>query len=321
MSKEKKGIALAGSVIVDKIKEIKAYPESGQLTQISDIRQAVGGLVPNVGLDLKKICPELSVYALGKIGNDEEGAFVSNVLSEGGVDVSRLVKSSTKTSFTDVMSVSGGQRTFFAYPGACAEFGYEDIDFESLSVNIFHLGYFLLLEKIDRGDGLKILKKVSGLGIKTSIDLVSENSDRYSIVVPCLPYTDYLIVNEIEAGKIAGMEPADDNIEKIARRLKELGVREKVIIHKPEYAVSFSCEGFTRVNSYSLPEGYIKGSTGAGDAFCAGALTGIYQGLNDREILELGSACAVMALGTADATSGLKSETEIRKFCKQFKRR
>ena len=137
MSKEKKGIALAGSVIVDKIKEIKAYPESGQLTQISDIRQAVGGLVPNVGLDLKKICPELSVYALGKIGNDEEGAFVSNVLSEGGVDVSRLVKSSTKTSFTDVMSVSGGQRTFFAYPGACAEFGYEDIDFESFSPRVF----------------------------------------------------------------------------------------------------------------------------------------------------------------------------------------
>ncbi|MBR6765194.1 MAG: carbohydrate kinase family protein [Clostridia bacterium] len=321
-NKNQKGIAVAGSVIVDKINEIKAYPQSGELTQIQNIEKSVGGCVPNVALDLKRICPDITVKAVGKIGNDDDGAFVSGMLSDGGVDVSGFVASNERnTSFTDVMSVVNGQRTFFCYPGASAEFGIDDIDFEGLDVKILHLGYFLLLEKVDNGEGIEILKEASRRNIKTSIDLVSENSDRYNIVLPCLKYTDYLIINEMEAGKLTGIESTDDNMEAIARRLKDVGVREKVVIHMPDYAVCLSDEGYTKVSSYELPDGYIKGTTGAGDAFCAGTLIGIYKGWRDKEILEFGSAAAVMALGTPDATSGLNEEKEIRKFCEQFKRK
>ena len=56
---ERNGIAVVGSILVDKINEIKAYPQSGELTQIVGLEKAVGGCVPNVALDLKKICPEL----------------------------------------------------------------------------------------------------------------------------------------------------------------------------------------------------------------------------------------------------------------------
>jgi sugar/nucleoside kinase (ribokinase family) len=321
-NKNQKGIAVAGSVIVDKINEIKAYPQSGELTQIQNIEKSVGGCVPNVALDLKRICPDITVKAVGKIGNDDDGAFVSGMLSDGGVDVSGFVASNERnTSFTDVMSVVNGQRTFFCYPGASAEFGIDDIDLEGLDVKILHLGYFLLLEKVDNGEGIEILKEASRRNIKTSIDLVSENSDRYNIVLPCLKYTDYLIINEMEAGKLTGIEPTDDNMEAIAHRLKEAGVREKVVIHMPDYAVCLSDEGYTKVSSYELPDGYIKGTTGAGDAFCAGTLIGIYKGWRDKEILEFGSAAAVMALGTPDATSGLNEEKEIRKFCERFKRK
>lgn len=319
--KNRTGIAVAGSVLVDKINEINAYPQSGELTQILRLEKAVGGCVPNVALDLKKICPKLAIKGIGKIGNDEEGTYVSDVLRQGGVDVSGfVVQEGERTSFTEVMSVVNGQRTFFTYPGTSANFGYEDIAFETLDAKILHLGYFLLLEKVDQGDGLRILKEAQNRGIKTSIDLVSENSDRYSLILPCLPYTDYLIVNETEAGKMAEIEPTDENLEKIARKLMEMGVREKVVIHKPDFAVCLSQEGYTVVPSYALPKGYIKGTTGAGDAFCAGTLIGIYQDWPDQEILEFASACAVMALGTADATSGLVTESEIREYCKQFDR-
>jgi len=320
--KQRGGIAVAGSVLVDKINEIKAYPQSGELTQIVGLQKAVGGCVPNVALDLKKICPDMDVKAIGKIGNDEEGAYVSEVLSQGGVDVTGfVVDESNKTSFTEVMSVINGQRTFFTYPGASAEFGYSDIDFEHLDAKIMLLGYFLLLDKVDQGDGLQILQKAQEMGIKTSIDLVSENSDRYSLVIPCLKYTDYLIINEMEAGKLAGIDPTDENLKQIAYKLQELGVKEKVVIHKPDYAVCLSGDNYTVVPSYKIPDGYIKGTTGAGDAFCAGTLIGIYKGWTDQEILEFGSACAVMALGKADATSGLVTESEIKEYCKQFERR
>ena len=319
---QRKGIVVAGSVIVDKINEISAYPNAGELTQIRSIQNAVGGCVPNVATDLKKIAPSLPVHAVGKIGNDAEGKYLTSLLSSNGVTTQGLaVMDDEKTSFTEVMSIPGGQRTFFVYPGAGADFGIADINFETMDAKILHLGYFLLLQKVDDGDGLLILQEAKKRGMETSIDLVSENSDRYNLVLPCLPYVDYLIVNELEAGRLSGMEPKAENLEKIARRLMELGVQKKVIIHMPECSVCLSKEGYSILGSYILPEGYIQGTTGAGDAFCAGALIGIYEGWGDMEIMEFASGCAVMALSCPDATGGMKTETQIKDYCKQFARR
>lgn len=319
---DRNGIAVAGNVLVDKINEISAYPQSGELTQIRNIQYAAGGCVPNVAIDLKKIVPELEITAIGKIGDDAEGKFVSDLMADAGVSVDGLrIMEGEKTSFTEVMSIPGGQRTFFVYAGASGDFGISDFSFRDISAKILHLGYFLLLQKIDDGDGLKILEHAQKCGIETSIDLVTENSDRYNQVIPCLPYTDYLIVNEQEAGRLTGMEPTEGNLEKIARQLLTMGVRKKVIIHMPECAVCVSKTKFSWLGSYILPNGYIKGTTGAGDAFCAGALIGIYNGWEDMQILEFASGCAVMALGSADATSGMKSAAEIEDFCKDFKRR
>ena len=318
---EKKGIAVAGTVIVDRINEISAYPKSGELTQILSIQKAIGGCVPNVALDLKKLCPALPVRVFGRVGNDEDGAYVRQILGSADLDVTGLITDETApTSFTEVMSVTGGQRTFFTYSGASAAFGAQDMNFGNTLPEILHLGYFLLLQKVDDGDGLKILKAAKEKGIRTSIDLVSENSDRYALVKPCLRYTDYLIVNELEAGMLAGMEPTNENLHAIAQGLMDMGVREKVIIHKPDCAVCLSNAGFTVLPSYQLPDGYIKGTTGAGDAFCAGALYGIYEGWSDVQILEFASAAAVMALGAADATSGLVEEKAIKAFCQNLTR-
>ena len=318
----KKGIAVAGSVLVDKINQIAAYPKAGELTQIKTISRAVGGLVPNVGIDLKKIDESLTVYACGKIGCDEEGEFVKAEFARYGLDMKGLLTDANeKTSFTDVMSEIGGERTFFTYAGASALFGDNDVDFDRTDAFMLHLGYFLLLDKVDNGDGLKILKRAKEKGIKTSIDLVSENSDRYKQVLPCLPFVDNLIINEIEGGKLAEIEPKRENIRAICEKLKKLGVKERVIIHLPEFGACLSESGYIVVPSFDLPKGYIKGTTGAGDAFCAGSLYGIYKGYTDKEILEFGSMCAAVSLRAPDAVSGLISEQEIREFCKDFKRR
>lgn len=316
---EKKGIAIAGSILVDKLNEINAYPVSGELTKILSVSRAVGGCVPNTAIDIKRLDPSVHVKAIGRIGKDTEGDFLVDALESNGVDSSLIVRGNTPTSFTDVMSIVGGQRTFFTYPGACADFGYDDIDFEKLDVNMLHLGYFLLLDKIDSGDGTKILKKAQEMGIKTSIDLVSENSDRYHIVKDCLQYTDNVIINELEAGMIAGIEPKRDNLERIARAIKAMGVSERVIIHMPEVGVCLSDNGFFELPSWELPKGYIKGKTGAGDAFCAGALVAIYRGLDETELLTLASKAATASLAAPDSIGGMISEKEIDKMLEKMK--
>ncbi len=315
------GISVAGTALVDTICDIAAYPNCGELTQIRGIERSVGGCVPNVTIDLKTIRPDLPVRAIGKVGCDSNGDFLIKTLKQAGINCSGITKSpEERTSFTDVMSVVGGQRTFFTYAGACESFGHENIPFDDINSKILLLGYFLLLQKVDNGDGVMILREAQQRGIKTAIDLVSENSSRYSLVLPCLRFTNYLIVNEVEAGHLTDMTPTDRNLPIIAERLRKLGVQDKVIIHKPEYAVCLSDEGFTAVGSYQLPTGYIKGTTGAGDAFCAGALIGLHSDWSDKQVLEFASAAAAVSLSSTDATGGLKSEEEILKICKEWKR-
>ncbi len=317
-------IAIAGSVLVDRIKEIDAYPSQGELTQIHSIVSAIGGCVPNVAIDLKKIDPSLPVYAIGKTGRDDDRNLLWNTMSAHGVDCRFLSDCDDLTSFTDVMSITGGQRTFFTYAGACARFCYDDIDWDALEqegITMLHLGYFLLLQKIDEGDGLRILKEAKRRGITTSIDLVSESSDRYSIVLPCLPYVDNLIINEIEAGKLTGLSPVYENLGVIAHKLLELGVRQRVILHMNELSLCADCNGMTVLPSLDLPKGYIKGTTGAGDAFCAGSLYQIAMGATPAQILEFASCAAVASLAAPDAISAMCDEKQIRTLCAPFARK
>ena len=130
----KSGIAVAGSILVDKINEISAYPKSGELTQIKSVQKSVGGCVPNVAIDIKRICPELTVKAVGKVGDDENGEYVLEVFDRNGVDRKNVAFGIDATSFTEVMSITGGQRTFFTYAGASAEFGESDVNFDDLGV-------------------------------------------------------------------------------------------------------------------------------------------------------------------------------------------
>ena len=220
------------------------------------------------------------------------------------------------------MSVPGGERTFFTYPGASADWGYDDFPFDLVQAgDLVLLGYFLLLAKIDAGDGLRILRELRRRGVETAIDLVSENSDRYSLVRECLPFVDNLIVNEIEAARIAGMDgvrgaPA---LPDVAARLFELGVQKRVVIHMPEKGVSRLRDGtWTEVGSVEIPAGFIKGKTGAGDAFCAGCLVGIFNGLSEREILELGGIAAVGALSAPGAVEGMRPLADLKHLISTF---
>ncbi len=320
MMADRKGIAVVGSLIVDNIYEISSYPAEGELVQIRSIKRACGGLVPNNGIGLKKIAPHMPIYAVGKVGADDPGKFALDQMKEAGLDISGVTVSEDATSFTDVMSIPGSQRTFFTYPGACACFGADDVDLDRIPCKMLHLGYFLLLDKVDRGDGLEILKQAKSRGITTSIDLVSENSDRYSLVIPCLPYVDNLIINEVEAGKICGMEPTEENLPAIAEKLLEMGVRERVIVHMPSMGLCKTRDSLTVLPSVELPKGYIKGKTGAGDAFCSGALIAIERGASPKEILELAEAAAVASLSAADSVSGIQEESVILENIRKFSR-
>lgn len=328
---ERTGIAIAGNILVDSVKEIDRYPDKGMLANIMEVSRSVGGCVPNTAINLAKMKSNIPIRAIGKAGADEPGRFAVEQLKAEGIDTEGVVFSSQEaTSFSDAMTVhKTGERTFFHYRGANKSFGPGDVDLDRLNSRILHIGYILLLDSFDAEEEeygtvmARFLHDVQERGIQTSIDVVSDSSGEFARkVTPALKYCDYAIMNEIEGCAVSGLAPRDqsgklivENIRKTLEQFLEIGVRRRAVIHCPEAGFCMDSEtGFCMVPSYQLPEGYIKGSVGAGDAFCAGCLHEIYLGSTAEEMLEYAAAAAAANLSRADAVSGMREAGELRKM-------
>ena len=337
MGGEKKGIAIAGNMLLDMVKSIDSYPEIGMLSNILDISYAVGGCVPNTAIDIAKIDSSVPISAVGKVGMDENGRYVVSMLQRNGIDVSNVSYSKdTPTSFSDVMSVrSGGERTFFHKRGANAEFSPDDISFDKLSCNIFHIGYILLLDAFDAEDKTygtvmaRFLREVQKRGIKTSIDVVSASeADFGKKIIPSLKYCNYVIINELECCAIWGLDartPSGQvdkkNIELAMKNTIKAGVKDRVVVHCKECSfIMDSKENLTVVPSLRIPKEEIKGSVGAGDAFCAGCLYGLYNDYSDKEILEFASAAAACNLFAENSIDGMRTRQEILELAEKYGR-
>lgn len=338
LADERSGITIAGNMILDVVKTIDKYPDQGMLAYISSSKRAIGGCAPNTATDIAVIDSTLPVSVIGRVGDDEYGRFLIEKLRSKGIDVSGVIASTdTETSFTDVMSLTTGERTFFNAKGANAEFSPADIDISSLRCKILHIGYILLLDKFDEADDefgtvmARFLSNVKAMGIKTSVDVVSSSnvSEYKAKILPVMPYTDYLIINETEICTIWGLNPRNPdgslNTEAVKLAMEKTmaeGVHEKVIIHAKEASFCLDKNGdFTKLGSLKVPPELIAGSVGAGDAFCAGSLYGIYNGYSDMEILEFASMAAACSLFAENSVDGMKNKKEICKIFEKYERK
>lgn len=328
MKENRTGIASGGNWIVDRLKIIDTYPEKGMLANIAGESYAIAGAPANVLQDLVQLQAPFPLTGVGIIGNDKDGAYIREQFAKLPIDISGLLTGNeTTTSYTDVMSEKNtGLRTFFHSRGANALFNKSHVPIEHLSCKIFHLGYLLLLDSLDAEnkehgtEAAFLLYSLQKEGIKTSVDVVSEDSLRFKIIVPpSLKYTDYLIINEIEAGRIVDIKIRGNDGSLSIERLEEsiellasIGSMEYIVIHMPEGSIGRLADGtLVKVGSLKLPENYIVGTVGAGDAFCSGVLYGTHEGWSLDRSIKLGTCCAAASLSAIDGVSGIRSFDDV----------
>lgn len=329
------GIISVGNWICDIIKFVDKYPEKGTLTTIRHTQTGFGGCSHNVLLDLAALQTELPLYAGGCVGLDSLGDDILKELADAGIDRSAMQRVEAPTSYTDVMSEIGGSttRTFFHHRGANAHLSPQLIDAIECNAKIFHLGYLLLLDQLDAADeeygvvAARVLHSLQQRGYKTSVDMVSEVSERVrKVVLPALKYTDYLIINEVEAGvccertlRSAEGEILLDQVADAARELMNYGVGEVCLIHFPEGGYILTHKGHS-LYCPTIPVAHedIVSTVGAGDAFCAGALYALHEGYSPREVLTFANASARFNLYGATSTSAAPSLKQITNYLKSL---
>lgn len=332
----RRGLLAGGNWIIDQVKMIDVYPQPEQLGNIRSQSQGTGGAPYNVLIDLAKSGAPFPLLAAGLVGKDALGERILEDCRTHLIDIRNLGRTpKAPTSYTDVMTEQGhGRRTFFHARGANALWRGADLDFNRTRARIFHLGYLLLLDALDEPDSkfgtkaARLLSDAQSAGVKTSVDVVSEDSDRFArIVNPALRHVDYCILNEIEAGKTTGFklrspEGAMDSValRHAAGALLQQGVRELVVIHFPEgaFARTHNGEDFWQ-SSLKLPSNYISGTAGAGDAFCSGVLFGLHEDWDVQKCLLTGVCIAAASLADSTCTHGVKSLANSLALAKKFK--
>ena len=313
------GILAGGNWVVDKLKVVDVYPQQDALANILEESTGNGGSPFNILIALAKLGARFPLAGVGRIGADSDGEWILRQCAEHGVDGRGLqAHADAPTSYTDVMTVrETGRRTFFHQRGANAHLAADDFSFAAVTFRIFHLGYLLLLDELDQPDpefgtvAAKVLFRARAAGCRTSIDLVSEDSNRFAkVVLPALPQVDYCILNEFEIERTTGIPTRPEGrislhaVREASRILLEAGVQSWVIVHFPEGAYARGKDGTEcRQGCVLLPPNQIVSAVGAGDAFAAGVLYGLHEDLPIAEALRHGVTAAAASLrgtGTSD---------------------
>ena len=314
-----KGVIGLGMWCVDTTYKINELPERGKLEPILDSFQCVGGGPSNVLTDLSSLGFNYPMIAMGSIGLDGNASIIKHHLKKNNIQINYLISSKTvPTSQTVCMSEKKNERTFLYYPGAnnLLDTKHFKIDDLKSKPKILYIGYLTLLGKLDRFNNNKtrlniVLEKAKKKNLITVLDLVSNKTSHFQkIVYSALPFTDYLLLNEIEAQLLfkKSIKKNDNylNIKLILQLTKKIfkkGLLKGLIIHNSKESVSVLKDQTHNIKSKIIPQQKIKNAVGAGDAFCAAFIYGIHENWNIEKILKKAHAAGT-AMMKIDASSG-----------------
>ncbi len=322
--KGKGGIVCAGNFIVDRVHTLSYWPEQGNLAHIIHQDVGVGGGAANVVTDLASLGFPGKLAVAGCIGADIDGEIVRTRLQSAGIDVKGLrALADHVTAHTHVMNVPGQNRTFFYHGGAndaVTDGLISSTVFADAGYRLFYLGYLMLLPGLDRIDAdgrsgaSRLLEAARNAGLITCVDFVSSEDPEFAAKVgSALPHCDFLVINEIEAGKATGISVRGARGELIeaallaaGEQLLTAGVAKGAIIHAPEICFWFA-PGVKPIVSRSraVDPADIVSTVGAGDAFCAAVLYGLHEDWPVERICTLAHAAAARCLRGVTATDGI----------------
>lgn len=285
---------------------VTAIPPGQNLALLEEIRVTVAGTAAGTSVDMAKL--GMQVTAMGALGQDEIGHMVVSTMQRYGIDTDSLVrKAGVQTSATMLPIRPNGERPALHVIGANGAFTLEDVNWAAIDkADFLHVGGTSLMEKFDGEPASHVVKYAKEHGLTTTWDFIGVPKPNLAeMIAHSLPYIDYFMPNIEEAQMISGLQDrrqmqqfffdrgANTIIFKMGAFGSAIAVRADGEIHE------------VRLPAFKVP---VVDTTGCGDAYCGGFITGLAKGWTVRESARLGSACGSLV------ASGLGSDAGIIDF-------
>jgi sugar/nucleoside kinase (ribokinase family) len=301
-----------GIIVADHVcAPISHVPASGELVMAERMLLTIGGCAANAAVDLVKM--GVSTRVVGRVGKDIFGRIVADLLREHGVDVSGLKFSATAdTSQTLIVNVAGDDRRFIHSFGANAEFTSSDIPTDDVvRCKVLYVGGYLAVPALRQEDLIPLFTAARKAGAKTVLDVVTPGKgDHLPKLQKLLPHVDVFLPNNHEGELMTG----EKDPVKQAEAFRKLGADTVVITMGGEGSVLVHAGGRLRAGTYPIE--YVDGS-GGGDAFDAGYIYGLLNGLSVEDCLRVASALGASCVRAIGTTPGVFTRRECEEFMKK----
>ena len=305
-------VVCAGIIVADHLcTPIEHEPAAGELVMAEGMLLTIGGCAANAGVDLAKMGVRVAV--VGRVGQDVFGRIVTDMLRDAQVDVANIRETpGADTSQTLIVNVRGQDRRFIHTFGANASFRAADIPLSLLEeCKVLYVGGYLLMPGLTEEELAPVFSAARARGVKTVVDVaIPKPGDYLTRLRKLLPHVDVFLPNNHEGELLTGeRDPL-----KQAEVLHGLGARTAVVTRGGEGAVLVQ-EGLRlQAGVYRVP---FVDASGGGDAFDAGYIYGLLQGMDAEDCLRVASALGASCVRAVGTTPGVFTEVECTAFLRE----
>jgi sugar/nucleoside kinase (ribokinase family) len=288
--------------------DLRSPPKPGGLAFTNSVQLTTGGNVCNTGIAMAKL--GMKVAAAGLVGRDVLGAAVTERLRQQGLDTSAVFTSDRgQTSATVVAVEPGGERCFFHTPGVTRL-----LDAAALRqcfpifrrCRYIQIGYFGLLPALTP-ELPALLRELRAAAPETKVNLETVTPvGPWEQLEPILPHVDVFVPSRTEAIDLTSERDPEKMIAAFRRHMPRglIGIKldaDGCILDDG------TGRGAVVVPAYQVQ---VVDTTGAGDTWFAGLLTGLIRGMPLEQAGRLANRTAADCCTALGASAGVRTFDE-----------
>ncbi|CAN1180643.1 Probable fructokinase-7 [Linum perenne] len=316
-----KKVVCFGEMLIDFVPTVSGV----SLAEAPDFKKAPGGAPANVAVGVSRLGG--SSAFIGKLGDDEFGRMLNEILKQNNVDNSGIrFDPNARTALAFVTLRADGEREFMFYRHPSADMLLTESELEIgilKQASVFHYGSISLISEPCRSAHIKAMRIAKSSGAILSYDpnlrlaLWPSAEAAKDGIMSIWNDADVIKINEDEIMFLTGGDdPNDDNV--VLEKLFHPDLKLLIVTEG-----SVGCRYYTKDFKGKVPGIKVKAvdTTGAGDAFVGGLLSSLASNpgiLQDekklKEALYFANACGAVTVTEKGAIPALPSMAAVLKL-------
>ena len=297
-----KKILILGNCNVDFVFKIPRFHHPGETILAEGQATFFGGKGANQAITAKRLGG--NVHFITKVGNDLYGKSYRQRLIKNGLD-RKLILEDRKlpTGMAVIELTPNGENRIVSFPGANGSLSVKDlIRLQSCwrGVDVFVTQLEIPLPTVEKG--VRLAKDQGSL-------ILLNPSPPAQLSPHFFSFVDFIVPNEMEAQSLTGIKwKGDQDIQKMAERLLEMGVKNVVITLGPKGLFFKNRSEEIWMNAFRVK---VIDTTAAGDAFLGALATSLAENKPIHEALRFANGAGALATTKLGAQPSLPCRKDL----------